>query len=712
MTASAPIQIYKPAIATLSDFERIFLQFISIVYEPVSNTFLADCFLKTNILDDGRRPGKDELYASITKFHELKLLNQFNQPQPGIVEYLIRASIDDGNFSKLAGVIEQEIPVSYLYGKWSTRCWRALREFRIGVYSGDFDKIDEAQQFINDQCLEHFDHKTPAVLVAADNFDPKWFSTLPSSLQFFLLDHILRYSLEQLRPITEVIQYLSNPSSLKISELEQVPFHRMLAGHLIYMGRFDLLQKLLTEYEESFLGSGFAGTLTFLKGDTPKALELFEQDLKRLKEFFTDESVFFVGITGVFYLFALLSSNKNNSGLVLAHLSTVLTKYQGSPEETSFRFIEAVVNHSQGVMPDMVRLTEKLVENKRSLTTLFALTCLHWLGVEIPGEYREKLIKLHEAGMRSSLDWLAMEAGFLLGLLGDDYSAYKTKALELHDRLHCRSITEIFVPQNSWKQSLQELINVSSQVREPERTNRLAWFVEFIDNSLHISCKEQKKTTSGKWSKGRSVSLSRLMKSPNLEFLSNQDRKICATLRDFDEENGNLGTCFFDMDKALVEIIGHPHVFLESSPSTPVELVAGEPELMVEQQGESLFICFTQDIGEGNIAIWRETPTRFRIMQINEEHRKVAAITGREGLRVPMEASDQVLDAISKIASFMTVHTSIDIGTYKQQSEIVEPDPTVHIHIIPYGSGFRLEMFVQPFSNVGPYLKPGSGVAT
>ena len=712
MTVSAPHQIYRPAIATLSDFERIFLQFISIVYEPVSNTFLADCFLKTNILDDGRRPGKDELYASITKFHELKLLNQFNQPHADIVEYLIRASIDEGNFSKLAGVIEQEIPVSYLYGKWSTRCWRALREFRIGVYSGDFDKIDDAQQFINDQCLEHFDHKTPAVLVAADNFDPKWFGTLPSSLQFFLLDHILRYSLEQLRPITEVIQYLSDPSSLKISELEQVPFHRMLAGHLIYMGRFDLLQQLLTEYEESFLGSGFAGTLTFLKGDTQKALELFEHDLKQLKEFFTDENVFFVGITGVFYLFALLTSNKNNSSLVLSHLSTVLTKYQGSPEETSFRFIEAVVNHSQGVMPDMVRLTEKLVENKRSLTTLFALTCLHWLGVEIPGEYREKLIKLHKAGLQSSLDWLAMEAGFLLSLLGDDYTHYKAKAVELHDRLHCRSITEIFVPQNSWKQSLQELINVSSQVREPERTNRLAWFVEFIDNSLRISCKEQKKTASGKWSKGRSVSLNRLMKNPNLEFLSNQDRKICSTLRDFDEESGSVGTCFFDMDKALVELIGHPHVFLESSPSTPVELVAGEPELMVEQQGESLFICFTQDIGEGNIAIWRETPTRFRIMQINEEHRKVAAITGREGLRVPMEASDQVLDAISKIASFMTVHTSIDIGTYKQQAEVVEPDSTVHIHIIPYGSGFRLEMFVQPFSNVGPYLKPGSGVAT
>jgi len=89
----------------------------------------------------------------------------------------------------------------------------------------------------------------------------------------------------------------------------------------------------------------------------------------------------------------------------------------------------------------------------------------------------------------------------------------------------------------------------------------------------------------------------------------------------------------------------------------------------------------------------------------------VAEITGREGLRVPLEASRQVLDAIGNIASFMTVHSSIDVGMSAQDVSIVEADSTIHIHIIPYGTGFRLEMFVQPFSRRGPYLKPGVGVA-
>jgi SNF2 family DNA or RNA helicase len=132
---------------------------------------------------------------------------------------------------------------------------------------------------------------------------------------------------------------------------------------------------------------------------------------------------------------------------------------------------------------------------------------------------------------------------------------------------------------------------------------------------------------------------------------------------------------------------------------------------MVEQQDDHLYIAFTQDIGEGNVAVWQETPVRFKIIQIDDNHRRVAEITGRNGMRVPISASSQVLDAIGRIASFMTVHSSIGVDIENTEVEVVEADPTIHLHFIPYGSGFRLEMFVQPFTQGGPYLKPGVGVS-
>jgi SNF2 family DNA or RNA helicase len=304
-----------------------------------------------------------------------------------------------------------------------------------------------------------------------------------------------------------------------------------------------------------------------------------------------------------------------------------------------------------------------------------------------------------------------MESAELLATLDPERRDMAGAAADLRRKLDCRTIIHIISPEDSWKRSLQELISVTSRTRIPDRTVRLAWMVDYDGRTLNLIPKEQKRTASRQWSKGRAIALNRLMARNDFDFLTPQDIKICEALRQVGDTSARNGGCAFDMDEALPALVGHPLVFLEKAGHVPVEIVAGEPELMVEEQDGYLFIHFAQDIGEGKVALWQETPTRFRVMEINDEHRRVAEITGRDGLRIPLAASRQVLDAIGNIASFMTVHSSIDVGMADQDVVVVEADPTIHIHIIPYGSGFRLEMFVQPFSRRGPYLKPGAGVA-
>ncbi len=168
------------------------------------------------------------------------------------------------------------------------------------------------------------------------------------------------------------------------------------------------------------------------------------------------------------------------------------------------------------------------------------------------------------------------------------------------------------------------------------------------------------------------------------------------------------------MDKALLAMIGHPNLYLAESPLTPVEFVAGEPELFVEERGDNLHICFAHPITSDNINYYSETPTRVKIININDNHRRIAQITGKDGITVPMAASEQVLTAIGNISSFMTVHSAIAVDSTGQKDQAILPllmpiQPFICI-LIPYGTGFRLEMFVKPFLEGGHYLKPGQGV--
>ncbi len=236
--------------------------------------------------------------------------------------------------------------------------------------------------------------------------------------------------------------------------------------------------------------------------------------------------------------------------------------------------------------------------------------------------------------------------------------------------------------------------------------------VEYTNGQMQISPKEQKRNQAGNWSKGRPISLSRLY-SGKLPYLSVQDRKISATIQKKVNSETHGISYHFDMDKTLPAMINHVLLFFNKSPATPVEFVSGEPELLVEERGSQLHIRFAQDVTENNITIYQETPTRYKIIEINDNHRRISQITGKEGLIVPIEASEQVLTAIGNISSFMTVHSAI--AADKQSGnhahiEQIEADSTIYMHLLPYGTGFRLEMFVKPFADGGHYLKPGQGV--
>ena len=711
--AAAPETCDLLAISALPPAEQLLLQLISIIYEPVSVGFLARCLASLDpVLVGDRRPGGEETGEMVSRLRRKGFLNGKNQCSAVLAELLTRQAALLDRFSVLASFVEKAAPVDYMHGKWPTRCWRALRQFRIGVYSQDFDKLDEAMAFIEGECHQYLETDPPAVLVAARAFDPLWFGGLPGSLQFFLLDHVMRYSLERLQHFPAILAYLEDEQALTVPVDERVPFHRLLASCYLLQGRLQDLQRLLERHGDSFQGSGFAGSVAFLGGDTEQGLRLFAEDLKQLQQYAGTEPCFFTGITGLFCVFALLARNmEGDRDLVRQAVATVLKRCHGCPEEIPFRFLDAVIRSSDDVMPDMLTLTEDLVADERSLSSLVAILALYWIGVEIPPDFQEILRKLHGQAHNNGYLWVAMESAELLATLDPDQHEMKEASQALAARLNCRFLTHIIEPHASWKQSLQNLIEVTTRIKEPARSTRLCWLVEYVDGTLELIPKEQKKAADGNWTKGRTIAYNRLLLTNELDYLTNQDRLICSALFQADEGGGKNGGYVFDPEKALPALIGHPLVFLRRSPQTPVEIVAGEPELVVERKGESLFIHFSQDIGQGSISVWAETPTRFRIILINEEHRKVAEITGPDGLHVPLAASRQVLDVIGNIASFMTVHSAIEVPGEGLPADLVESDPTIHIHIIPYGSGFRIEMFVRPFSQGGPYLKPGVGVA-
>lgn len=707
------IEIYQK----LTPFEQALLQLLSIIYEPAHTTLIINCLRRLDLKNPrGNKPTAANLSHYFTKFEQLGLLTGDRQCVDEIVEVLSKIAVKEKTFKIFAKTIQDEAPVSYYYGKWTIRCWRGMREMRIGIYTQKFDLIEDASDFLESQCRELLSGPPPTVRIMTRPFDAEWFRTLPISFRFYLLNNVLQFGQTTLSDFSELIDYLANEEEfVDLSPDEQLPFKRLLFNELVFRGRLEEADELIKSHNESFYGTGARGTLLFLKGENKQALTAFGDDLQFLRKYSDDEKVALFGPPGIFYILAQLREcYREDYHRIADSIGVALSLFQGANENSAYNYLATVINShiNKGLQGEEIELPE--AGKYSALTVAMAGICQYWMNSAVEPEVESEILTFYQKARDGGFGLYTLLLAEILATINHDDSHYLTVIRELREQTAIVPLLPILEPEEPWKRSLQALIHATSQDAEaPQQTTRMVWMVAFDDKVINISPKEQKLTPDGEWSKGRPISLARLYKTNRLNYLTSQDRRICAAIKKSLNPDTHGVNFSFDMDKALVAMIGHPNLYLAESPLTPVEFVAGEPELFVEEQGDNLHICFAHPITSDNVNYYSETPTRVKIITINDNHRRIAQITGKDGITVPMSASEQVLTAIGNISSFMTVHSAIAVDSSSRKSgniTLVDADSSIYMHLIPYGSGFRLEMFVKPFTEGGHYLKPGQGV--
>ncbi|MEE4136439.1 MAG: DEAD/DEAH box helicase [Desulforhopalus sp.] len=703
----------------LSHFEKALLQLLSIIYEPAHLTVVINCLRRLDLKNPrGNKPTAANLSHYFGKFEQLGLLTADRQCPEELVESLSKMAISEGRFNQFAEAVQSEAPVSYYYGKWSTRCWRAMREMRIGIYRQDFATIDDAGTFIAGQCTSLLSGPPPLVRVMTRPFAAEWFRSLPTSFQFYLLSSTLQYGQAQLVDFNQPFNFLASYHS-EFSELssdETLPFLRLLGNDLLLRGRLTEAGELLENHPDAFRGTGASGTLLFLEGKSREALTAFEEDRRFLGEFSGGQRVAFFGPCGLFYILCRLQvGGKGDAPGIADTIGTTLSLFPDTPENDAYRALATVVSSllDHGQLNDPLKLPKE--SRQPALTAVFTGICQYWLDSRIDDTVQTALTGFAVRAGISGYSFFALISEEILAAT-DTVPGGRSAAVEtLRRQCGIIPLLPILQPEEPWKRSLQALISATSPESDtPAPQTRLIWLVGFTGRRITIAPKEQKMSPEGEWSKGRPVSLARLFQVGQFHHLSAQDRLIAAAIQRIDSPENNGSSYSLAMERALPAMVGHPHLYLAESPQTPVEFTAGEPELLVEEQGEHLHIRFAHPISGDTVNFVRETPSRVKIITINDNHRRVAQITGPEGITVPISASSQVLAAIGNISSFMTVHSAIAADTSDRKAsgiEIVAADPTIYMHLLPFGTGFRLEMFVKPFKEGGHYLKPGQGVA-
>jgi len=716
---SSPIKMSQKLLSSFeacSADERTLIQLLSIIFAPVSKNVLLNTARRNRSLAQGGRSYTGLLISeSLERLSRTKLVHLTKEGvrcNPQLMHAATLSAVRDGAFTAMASSVQLEIP---MVTNWGSSYYRsaphALRDVRIGFYRKDpkyaFEMAAQYErQFPYDALRCH-----PLVAACNNPFDGAWFRSLPEPLQIATLRQLLPDASLNLYPSDAPFEVLCEMTSKIAMPQDLIDLYCL---ELLMRGRLAEAEQAAQEMVSS-TQLAVLGCSALQRGAFPTSIDYFEAAFLKLRKETGKRKTFFDDVTGPFFILALIGSGDQKMLDRAAEHCAFVTGKREWPNQDVYRILQLVIgerNGERGSAGHPEALGHRL--SRFPLNALFLTMALHWCGSDQTkqvAEYQTTLAKLmQEAGYL----WLADELELTILACGVESSS-GAKLQKRYDAQglipFCRTIEKT----EPWENALSALIRLNKSEEAPPQKaaaqTRVIWhFLEF-GGYFEIQPREQKLTATGKWTSGRNLALKRLAEEASqMEFLSEQDLLICGCIKAEREHGGYYGRIIFRLDQnaAIPLMIGHQHVYLDATASVRLELVRGEPELQLSTEGELLqmqiYPPFEQD---QKIYIQKESPTRLKIFEAKEEYKKIAAIVGK-GLKLPAQAKQKALEAINSLSSILTVHS--DFGS--ESAELLPADATPCFHLLPYGAGLKLELLVRPFSDAGPYFRPGAGGET
>lgn len=712
-------------ISELKEHHQLVLELLSIIYQPIAATPLAQCATKALLIDPatGNPWTSRAIGLALSELANegwaIENRKRYSIPSE-LIEDITLHSIKQNHFQNFADVIQSIFATKKAFsGKrvWST--WEsAVADSRICLYKGDYLDLKSTLDDIHSQ----FQYTRKG----SDYPYPDIFGDTPKQKQLSILsDEIFTSS---------VAPYYTSYASFRLDNIDEF-WNEMLRRQETVTDetQADILNTLIAEQslvrgdaskfppkpKNNYYAALWFNTKScqmLLQGDSNGSFTQYEQGVNLLRKSTKQRSdIYFGDIFESFHLLtqlalgmpdannkAISAHNKLHKSFVIYYLLIAYADSLATGDDTELR--------------DEIEL---LPYSEDAFILLFILLIAHWSDVPTNEKWLEQAEAALERASNHGYHWFAAEFSQALSLLlpktDERKEALAEQSHQLHEQTGTTTLFALIKPQLRWERSLNALNMLGDVVPDPknDKVERLIWILEQDESEWDVQAKLQKQTKSGSWSKGRNIALVRLLKEQELiACLSEEDKRICASIR---EDNtyyvDNQPNYRVDMELAWPALIEHPRIFWDKTRNTPLEIHRGEIELLVTEEGDEIRVNLypevnTTELGESHFMIHKETPTRLRVYRVNEQHEKIIHILG-QGLLMPKEAEPALRETLGTLAPMLTIQSDI---TGMDDAVEIEVDSRIHIHLLPYGDGLRLSMRVQPFGeNKGTTFPPAHG---
>ncbi len=579
---------------------------------------------------------------------------------------------------------------------------------RLAVYCNDLTAYDEHRAAWDRRCTYAAPSFSWQDRLFNQPFDKEWLLSRDPQIRIDAVEALIREAHRRLAPIDHLDDVLGDivsqlPSGHSLRDL--TTHHRLLCGD------FAVADELAVS-DDSATGRLFQGWSCLVRGQFDDATAHLDTALSMSKKAARRRKFVLEGWAGALYVLAMIRAE---NGARVADARRYVDDIPLANAEYGFRdVLQCAVLLAEGkakaARSKCANINGSTESSQPPLNQLFVDVVRCWCGLTKSREFHQRVADRGDRAARSGYRWLALEYRRIANRVASaSQSLFPPSGSD--DDLGTVPLLDMLGKSSPWERSLTALERLSATSffeRSTEKSeSRLVWRVALQEGDPTIRPIEQKHGKTGKWSKGRAVSLERLYGRTKVGFLTKQDFAVCAAIEK-DHYGGYAAEYYWDYEAAFRELIGHPLVYRLDEPSCRLEIVRSDPHVEVRsKRGVVRLQMVPEPPAAGNVVLRSHSKTRIAVSVFERKHRGVADVLGAGGLAVPTRAKDRIGPAIHSISTLVAVHSDLPAGSIG--STDVVADATLQFLMAPFEDGLRAEPVVRPLGDEGPSFYPGKG---
>ena len=556
-----------------------------------------------------------------------------------------------------------------------------------------------------------------------DNVDQAWLKTRHPIIQLYLLCIKLSgfYSLMKIFPpdIAYWLDFIQKNDVVEQAITHQLEKNACLMSRLMQLcfsfKSLKSVESSLTHLSDHYYYTHEAkGLYAFFNRDYSRAVQYYDKAIKLLKNVADKNEWFTSNSHNLFYFLSLLKQATSSSELKKAS-AVALNLKKTYTNDTLSSILEALIylksnNRSQAMTT--YRDAQRTLSYAPTVSPLL-YAIMDWTDTLLEPEklpqrldqYQEKFRWCYEfsyslvAQLYAELIQLQTEKDTVVQHFLDEFQPLGS--FKFMDILHVKQPWEYAMDQ------LQTLVTdqrprTVQQALLPDK--RMVWMVDPASQMIEVV--EQSLGKKGGWSAGRSIALKRLYnKDPTVDYLIPQDVLAIQGLEYSPGTWYDREAFSWNRRKTLRALIEHPSVFHQKNRDIPLELVSGNLDLCVEKAENGYHFSLSYHKNTPCVILEKETPNRYRVIDFSDEAVSIGKIISEKGMNVPLQAKDKVIDIICNAKS--SIQIQADIADDDLPS--VPGDTTPRVHLFPLHTGIKVNVWIRPFGEQGPYCRAGQG---